>query len=545
MPLVSFFLRTSWLTLTIATVIGAISGLCSALLIAIVNESVNSSATVTNQAVLSFIGLVGLVAATGVLSQYLLVDLSQTAIYNLRLRLSRWILACPLRRLEDLGANRLLATLTEDVDSISDSVLLIPLVCVDLAIVVGCLFYLGSLSWSVLLLNLVVMIGITLSIKVFFARSEALLKLARDEQDNLFQHFRTLTDGMKELKLHANRRNAFLNDELQVTASLWRHYNVTSTTILGLSVSLSQVLFFGIIGLLVFGLPRFFMIDRTVLSGYVLVIIYLIAPLKRVMAILPELGRASVALQKIDALGLSLTDKPEISSANRADTLSFTKSLQLNQLTHTYRQEFQDGHFTIGPVDLTIAPGELIFIVGGNGSGKSTLAKLITGLYVPESGEICVDGQPVSDRNREAYRQLFSTVFSDFYLFDRFLGIDANDLDLKAKKYLHLLQLDHKVHINGDRLSTLALSQGQRKRLALLSAYLEDRDIYLFDEWASDQDPYFKDIFYTHLLPDLKKQGKTVLVISHDDRYFNCADRVIKLDYGKLVLQQKATVTVR
>lgn len=540
MPLIWFFLRTSWLTLTIATVIGAISGLCSTLLLAIVNESINSNTATTNQAVMNFAGLLGLVAVTGVLSQYLLVNLSQAAIYNLRLRLSHWILACPLRRLEDLGANRLLATLTEDVDAISDSVLLIPLMCVDLAIVVGCLFYLGSLSWSVLLFTLAMMIGVTLSVKVFFARSEALMKLARAEQDNLFQHFRTMIDGIKELKLHTDRRNAFLQDELEASASLWRHYNVTSTTILGFSMSLSQVVFFGMIGLLVFVLPRFVSIDRTILSGYVLVIIYLTAPLKRIMAILPELGKASVALQQVEALKLSLRDNLEISSANRANKLSFNKKLQLKQLTHTYYREYQDSQFSIGPIDLTIVPGELIFIVGGNGSGKSTLAKLVAGLYTPESGEICVDGKPITEQNREAYRQLFSTVFSDFHLFDRFLGIDAHDLDTKAKKYLNLLQLDHKVRVDGDRLSTLALSQGQRKRLALLTAYLEDREVYLFDEWASDQDPYFKDIFYTQLLPDLKRQGKTVLVISHDDRYFDCADRVIKLDYGALALQQKA-----
>jgi putative ATP-binding cassette transporter len=83
--------------------------------------------------------------------------------------------------------------------------------------------------------------------------------------------------------------------------------------------------------------------------------------------------------------------------------------------------------------------------------------------------------------------------------------------------------------------STLALSQGQRKRLALLTAYLEDRPIYLFDEWAADQDPQFKEIFYHHLLPELRARNKTVLVITHDDRYYDVADRLIKLDYGKLV----------
>src|SRR5262249_45087385 len=113
-------------------------------------------------------------------------------------------------------------------------------------------------------------------------------------------------------------------------------------------------------------------------------------------------------------------------------------------------------------------------------------------------------------------------------------GLDAGALDQDARKYLSDLHLDHKVRVEGGRLSTTELSQGQRKRLALLTAYLEDRPIYLFDEWAADQDPYFKEILYLHPLPELKGRGKTVFVISHDDRYFHVADRVIKLEYGQI-----------
>jgi len=188
----------------------------------------------------------------------------------------------------------------------------------------------------------------------------------------------------------------------------------------------------------------------------------------------------------------------------------------------------------LGPVDLSFQPGELVFLVGGNGSGKSTLAKIITGLYLPEAGQIRLDGKLVTNQNRDAYRQLFSAVFADFFVFDNLLGLDGADLDGRAGCYLEQLHLQHKVRIANGSLSTTAVSQGQRKRLALLTAYLEDRPFYLFDEWASDQDPHFKNVFYTKLLPDLKARGKTVLVITHDDRYFDTADRLIKLDYGKL-----------
>jgi putative ATP-binding cassette transporter len=208
--------------------------------------------------------------------------------------------------------------------------------------------------------------------------------------------------------------------------------------------------------------------------------------------------------------------------------------LVLRGVRHSYHREQEEDQFTMGPIDLRITAGEIIFLVGGNGSGKTTLAKLLTGLYIPESGEIRLDGAVVDDERRDQYRQLFSAVFQDFFLFEQLFGLDAPQLEERARGYLSDLLLDRKVTVENSRLSTLELSQGQRKRLALLTAYLEDRPIYLFDEWAADQDPQFKKLFYLKLLPELKARGKTVIVISHDDRYYELGDRIVKLDYGQV-----------
>jgi putative pyoverdin transport system ATP-binding/permease protein len=289
------------------------------------------------------------------------------------------------------------------------------------------------------------------------------------------------------------------------------------------------------LGLLVYGLPQIQLVSAELLSGYVLTISYLMRPIGNTLAILPNLSQAGVALRKIDTLGLSLASRAEMLARTTSSPDEF-RQIDIHQATHRYQLAGEEQTFTLGPIDLSLNPGELVFIVGGNGSGKSTLAKLITGLYVPDTGEIRLDGNLIDDRNRELYRQLFSTVFADFYLFDRFIGLRLADGDAQAKIYLEKLQLTHKVGIAEGQLSTTALSQGQRKRLALLTAYLEDRPIYLFDEWAADQDPFFREIFYQQLLPELKQRGKAVLVISHDDRYFHLADRVLKLDYGKIVV---------
>ncbi|MBD2040418.1 cyclic peptide export ABC transporter [Microcoleus sp. FACHB-672] len=538
MNLIRLLLQTSWPIVALAALAGIISGASAAALIALINIAITQT-QLPATLIWSFAGVCLLRLTTSFASQVLLIRLSQNAIFNLRMLLSRRILATPLHQLEQIGAPRLLATLTDDIQSVANVVFNIPFICIDIAIVISCLAYLCWLSWSVFLFIVGFLLLGIFSYQLLDAKAVHYLKLARDRQDSLFKHFRTMTEGAKELKLHRERRQAFLAEDLQDTALSSQHHNVEGLTVYAILASWGRVLFFIAIGVLVFILPNLQKIETPILSGFALTTLYLAQPLEEILGILPNFSRASVALNKIDSLGLLLSTHAEEESAISLTAGSNWQRLELVGVTHAYRGEREEDSFVLGPINLTFHSGELIFIVGGNGSGKSTLAKLITGLYIPEDGEICVDNTPINNQNREWYRQQFSAIFSDFYLFDKLLGLGNPNLETQAKNYLSQLQLEHKVEIKDGVLSTTALSQGQRKRLALLTAYLEDRPIYLFDEWASDQDPVFKEIFYTQLLPELKRKGKTVLVISHDDRYFSIADRLVKLEYGKVEYDNK------
>jgi putative ATP-binding cassette transporter len=294
------------------------------------------------------------------------------------------------------------------------------------------------------------------------------------------------------------------------------------------------VLFFVVLGFLVLFLPRVQTIDPKILVSYTIVLFQLMAPLEVLLTSFPTLSRAVVAIDSVKSLGFSLAEggdapPPPALTPGTANA----KRLELRGVTHTYRRENADESFQLGPIDVEFQPGEIVFVVGGNGSGKTTLGKLLVGLYTPDSGEILFGGAPITDDNRAHYRQHFSVVFSDCHVFEHLLGLDASE-EAATSHYLKRLHLDHNVRVVDNRLSTVNLSQGQRKRLALLTAYLEDRPIYLFDEWAADQDPEFKKIFYLELLPELKARGKTIFAITHDDRYFHVADRLVKLDYGRI-----------
>ncbi|WP_016950729.1 cyclic peptide export ABC transporter [Anabaena sp. PCC 7108] len=534
MNLIYFLLSSSWVMVAIAIFTGFVSGASSAGLIALIGRGANQGHTAPLILITcGFLGLVIIALITSIITQVMLIRLSQNAILQLRMRLSRQILASELSYLEQIGNPRLLATLTEDVQAVANAVYIVPFMCIDLATVLGCLVYITCLSWLVLLMLVILMVVGIGSCQWLLNRGGQLLALAREDQDLLFKHLGTITDGIKELKLNYQRRQVFLTKNLQSTASQFRRHNIDGLTLFAATTSWGKLLFFFAMGFLLFVLPKLLPISPPTLSSYILTFTYLMLPMDNIVSNLPQITKANIALQKIESLGLSLGNRAEISTLP-PPIKYFWQSLQFKGITHTYYREQEDNNFILGSIDLTIYPQEIIFIVGGNGSGKSTLAKLITGLYIPENGEIVFDGELINDQNREWYRQHFAVVFSDFYLFEELLGLENSALDFAAREYIKKLQLDHKVKIENGQLSTTALSQGQRKRLALLTAYLEDRPIYLFDEWAADQDPIFKEIFYTQLLPELRKQGKTILVISHDDRYFHLADRIIKLDYGKI-----------
>ncbi|WP_227009318.1 cyclic peptide export ABC transporter [Pseudoalteromonas ulvae] len=272
------------------------------------------------------------------------------------------------------------------------------------------------------------------------------------------------------------------------------------------------------------------------MSGFALLFLYMLTSLEVLLGSIPAAMTAKVSAQTIT----ELTDQQDSDVVDQQPSFTDFNTLEFCQLSHHYYHEQSDDLFGLQPINLHIEKGELIYLVGGNGSGKTTFAKVLCGLYEANEGQIMVDNHLISSGKLDDYRQLFTTVFGDYHLFDRLLTISDQSLEEKGNVLIQNLNLHHKVMIEQGAFSTQKLSQGQRKRLALVVAYLEDRPFYLFDEWAADQDPVFKDVFYTEVLPELKEKGKTILVITHDDKYFSLADRLLRMENGCLSEIQKS-----
>jgi len=524
--------RYSRLMLGLVVLAGLVSGFATTGLIALINRSLTGGGF--QVAPWAFAALCIGLPLFRFTSQAVLVNLTQNTLYLMRLNWCRRILTTPVRRLEEIGAARLLASLTNDLGAITEVMLGVPVLVMHVGILATCLIYLAWLSPLLFGLLLVFLVAGIVTYKWPIARAFAIGRRSRREWEVLVRHIQTVTQGAKELKMHRLRRQSLLDRQIEPTANLLRRLIIQGTYVFTAASSWGQILFFVAIGLLLYVMPQLHPLPLSVLLGYSMTLVAMMTPLETILNSIPRLSIAAVAIERIDELGISLVGTPAEPEAGLEPPPPTWRHLELCGVTHSYRSEASGETFELGPIDLVLEPGELVFLIGGNGSGKTTLAKIILGLYPPESGELRMDGVPVTDANRDTYRQRFAAVFSDFYLFDSLLGLERPELDQDAQRYLHELQLDRKVRIENGELSTIDLSQGQRKRLALLTAYLEDRPIYLFDEWAADQDPMFKEVFYQQILPELQARGKTVLVISHDDHYYDVADRIVKLDYGRI-----------
>jgi putative ATP-binding cassette transporter len=526
-----FLVKGSRQRLLLAIGMSLVSGFGNAAMVALINQALSASREQLVELGLRFLVIGVVVLITRTASQTLFMSLGQNAKASLRMKTIDRISGAPFAYVERQGSARSLGVLTQDLDAIVVLFVGLPGLVMNGAVIAGCLVYLGLLSWQVLVFAAVTVLIGSAGFHAANTRGMFHLRSSRRREDALVRHFRALFDGAKELKLHRARMREFIDGTLATNVEAVRVQRTRGYVLYAAAASWGSFIFFAFIGCVLFVLTRYLPVTPHVMSGYAMIFLYMIMPIEGLLSAIPNLSTARVALERVEQVNAELPIEQTVA----APQATAFESIVLEGVTHRYFREKENDVFTLGPVNLSFRPGELVYLIGGNGSGKTTLAKMLVGLYTPESGRILLNGEEVGEAQRDAYRQHFSVVFSDFFLFDTLFGIRLDNVDRAAHALLEDLQLAHKVKIENGVFSTLELSQGQRKRLALLVSYLEDRPFYLFDEWAADQDPLFKDVFYRRLLPALKAKGKTVVVITHDDRYFHLADRYIKLDFGQVI----------
>jgi len=518
----------------LATSLG--SGLSRGLLLTTINAAAAAGAEgrFDPLLVLEFLTILAVYLATSYDAILQGQSLIEAMAQRLRLRISEKLLLGQLRFIETWGSGEIYTQVTQDISRLSSAAMTF---INGFQATVLMIFALAYLGWLTPLGLLAAVLAIGAGMATYFWQDQSAtrdLEQARAKEAEFFQGIDDLLRGFKEMKQSRARRTDLLA-HLEAVSGDYRHLTVKAESKFLFTTLTSQSFMFLLVAVLVFALPAFIQGDRTVIFQFLATILFVIGPLETLVSSIPSISKAGVALKNVQRLEREL-DAGIATEVGIEGTPLATRfrTIALKDVHFGFIGSNSEESFDVGPVDLEIRHGEVLFIVGGNGAGKTTLLKLLTGLYQPDTGTVLFNDLPVAPPAYQSYREIFAAVFGDFHLFRRLYGIAMPD-PTPLNRLLEKLQIGQKTRLVDGVFSTTQLSAGQRKRLAYAVARLSDRQIYVFDEFAADQDPGFRRFFYSELVPELKRQGKTVVAVTHDDRWFEVADRVVKMDYGRIV----------
>ena len=529
--LIRSFLEADRKSIVCATIASVIGGACSASLIAFIGRQVSVTEKVDLFSALVFAFLLFISVASSLYASKMLVAASSLHSYNLRLELCRRVLGTPYTIIEKIDKHRLIASLSEDLNAIVIAFSGIPTLISNFTKVLFCLMYLLWLAPSFVAVLAVFLLPIVYIQIRLFKRTKRKMEFMLPIRDHRYGLYRLLTDGIKELNIDARLRQLFYQDQLLPNAAAFRRALQDMSMAREYAAQWGQSTYFVVVfGLIVIVPLGYF--EPNAVASFALIGLYLRGSINSLLQVVPVWIAANTAMKKINSLGLSASDRTVNSLlANSSDVaLSSDICVELKDVCYHYEDFSAGSPKLLGPYNLQFNQGEIVFITGGNGSGKTTLTKLLVSMYKPTRGHVSFNRQTVDEHNESFYKSHFYIVFSDYCLFEDQLENYQKDDEQIFKTALSKLHLEDEVLRNDETQKLANLSTGQQSRLALIPALLTEKPVLVFDEWAANQDPEFKQIFYFELLPELKQLGKLVIVISHDDRYFEIADRLIKLE---------------
>ncbi|WP_033067486.1 cyclic peptide export ABC transporter [Thalassospira australica] len=516
---------------------GALSGVGSAALLGLVNTAAEEIADNGIDRVNWL--LAGIFIALSIIYFLAEVYLNSTiakqieaGIDKVRKKLLSQIAVADFAQLESFGQTRLFETITQSTQIISQNSHLIGMSFRSILLLIAVMAY---VFWISMLAFCIIVVVVGSGIVIYLRMGKTLAmwfgKLHQVESI-LFSKVADLFAGIKEVRMWSRRSDAFKVAFIDASENK-AEIGTNAQAMISRQMIMGITAFYILLAIIVFIVPVYSDSIDTDVAKISTAVLFMIGPISVIVQSMSVLGMAEQSANRMMELSKDLEAICEpiadegMTFEDKFDQVTF------DDVSFTYPNRDPRHGFALGPISLTVKRGELLFITGGNGAGKSTLIKLLTGLYQPTAGKIRINNIQLGPQSLSAYRNLIATVFSDSHLFDELFGTDEIT-DEHARYWIERFELSHVTGIRDDKFITIALSAGQRKRLALITAILENRPIIVLDEWAADQDPYFRKKFYHEILPELKKRGTTIIAVTHDDHYFEVADRRLHLETGKL-----------
>jgi len=508
-------------------VCGIVSGLSNAATIMIITNVVSGN----EQGIYMFYYFaiaIGLYISCRKVLEVRLTTLTQTIIKNTRELIFNKLFNSSYTEFLSIKEGELTAVLTTDINQVSSIATIAVSLVTSIITVIASFAYLASLSLTGTIIIIVVIVVIASIYSFFNGRAMRHFSKSRETQSLFLEKVEGLIKGFKDISLQNKKKSAYIGEIKNVNKDFMDN-NVSAFKMFINAFLLGESFFIIVLGGVTFSLSILFGAGKGQISmQFVIILIYMLNPINMILNTVPRIAQVKIAIDRIKNLIGELPEKNEVLISEENFSEANIKKVKINDITYKYSSDGDKG-FQVGPISLEVSKGEILFIIGGNGSGKSTLIHLLTGLFESSHGKVTLNDKEVSTDLRG---EQISAVFADSYLFNKLYNIDLTDKMNLVAEHLKNFNLDGKVSIENNSFSTVNLSTGQKKRLHLLRVILEDKPILIFDELAADQDPEFRKYFYRELLPELRGQGKIIIAVTHDDHYFDVADKVIKLDLG-------------
>lgn len=462
----------------------------------------------------------------------LVVRYVYTRMYEAEVLLTNMTLNMSLDKLETVGKERI-SNSFEDIRSF----VYLPTIIINFvnSIVITAVGFILLISQSIRASVSIIAIAIALiTIYILFTKklSKLLAKL-KGNNDIFSLYVSDIFGGFKNFKLNpkdiSRIQNDFIkrnrDDSLGIDIHLGKRYHLVN--------SINQYGIYVLIGLIIFFMPLVGFLKNEEVFIFIFTLLFISGPINRLLVLQNTIQRLRVSYTRVKSVFShikSLKRAPlDYSNVDVSDN-----NIQEFQCIDFKGVSYKYSDFYLHPIDLKIKRGEVLFIVGGNGSGKSTFLNLLTGLSEPLDGEIEVMSN-IKITHQEFCQSYIAAVFADSYITKFNYSSYVLQKNHNYSKWLTFFKMDSVVQNDTEEAARRPFSKGQSKRMSLILALMECKPILILDEWAADQDPEFRKYFYEEIIPFLKSKGKTIVAVSHDDKYFKVADRIIKFEEGKVV----------
>lgn len=540
-PMYSIYsrLKTYWHLIGVTILFSLLGGGLSTLLLRQIHKGIDKSSEFELAPyILAFIALLASYFLVSMISAFTISLLNKRFVHNLRLELASKVLRLNYERIENIKTH-LLPILTKDINQITGLFSSLPHTLTSVSTVLGIVAYLFYLSIPLGFLTLAAFAVLGLSNHLMMKKVGRYAVLSRTEDNKIFSHFEGLIYGISSLMMNTLFTQHYVHQGLNEASEKQTFYYFKHSLLNAFNNKLNDLILLGFLGGVLWSVHYAQWITIDFFSTYLTLILFVLSPLSKLSSFLGIMKNIKASLLQFEQVGLDLNQNESkfqsISRSNIAHSTPWSSDFEIKLKNISFEYRYVEHSFQIKKVDLTLRSGNVYFIEGGNGSGKSTLIKIICGLYEPKEGQIEVNNQVVDPNSISDYRNHFAVILTDSFVFDNMTHLNEEQLQ-NAAFFLKLTEMNEKITIDSKgHVSTKHLSAGQLKRLQMVQALLEDKEVYIFDEWVAYQDQHSKKIFYEKILPFLKENGRLVINIAHDYTFEKMADTIIKMEDGSVI----------